>query len=184
MIEDPINWIELLPEKIYCRKCRKFFLEGYNIPGKKIYYCIDCFDKKNKDKYVYFKNEEIIIDSKFINSVYEDGMCLQSIPCQHSCYINLFNFENDEEFIKYYEKMKGNTMNFKNKYSTQFNIGIINGIQITKLKLINGNSSDYHFEKYFNKIPKIIPKEIIYISHGISIRVNEHFVDPREKTKI
>jgi len=178
---EPIKWD--FPSKLYCRECYIFTLKGYIFPGKHICYCEKCYenenDKKTKEKLVKFENKEVIIDSSLIRNVFENGMCLQSNPCQHTCYIEIKNFTSDKEAVEYYKKIDDGTIDFKFNYSTQISCKS-NGIEICRLKLISGKIDKYHFEEYLKKVPKILPGEEYYISPGIKVKVNENYKDPRK----
>lgn len=151
-------------------------LEGYTIPGQNQDYCAEChkvLPEEIQERCVPFKNEALELDSRDIAEVMTTGTCLQSFPCQHTGVIELKGLQEEEEEDD--EDVRGLRLD-------QI-LAPMSGIQICRFALIAGRSVDQHFTCYIDRVGPIAPGEVYTIRAGITVRVNDEFVDPRTVIK-
>ena len=188
---EPINWRGLIPPDIHCDgKCGRAISKGYSIPGRNLDFCEQCYLEQSENvrsRCVAFENTPCQIDSRFIAHAYAAGMCLQSYPCQHAGILELKGFLDEKDEVAWYDKQKVKDesqplkrLHMIERTDYQFQCRL-NGLEICKLGLLTGDLSkiDHHVLDYLGRVGPINPGDIIPIRNGITVKVHESFVDPR-----
>jgi len=149
-----------------------YILEGGCIPGKMKYYCNECVARMDSTNIVSFKNEKVIIESKFTEFIHATNLNTGGELVWYT--IAVSDAQSDGNVLKPHTKMR-RIGEIKSKCGRK---------KIWRLRAVMGKvSSESNATIELNDIAEIKPGDIINIQPGFAIQVTDGFVDPRRKER-
>jgi hypothetical protein len=175
-MEDVKNWMNILPDIMRCdgligmSLCRKHIIEGYKINyTPRRYFCKACFLDQSKNDREFaepFSMDPVEIDSRYVLGANEGG-------------------DEESSYIQLCKHLPGYKWNFRSSPWWCYTVPLTLK-QVCHIGLLGKyEDMDERSFEFYEEIPEIKPGDIIPVCEGVTIRVHESFVDPRnDKTDI
>lgn len=200
--EKPVSWDQVYPKFKKCAICNKDSLQGYYYLDNII--CNSCFQHApHKD--IYIPIPPLVVDSRYIGSVWERAQCDGGNPCSHLFFFHMRQFMDPEQEKLYFKCAKSTnpkdlapygtvngtvngTLNgnkyvfeeFKSIYTESQQLKfVVNGVQAAQFMLCKGFVPVGHFSQYTKQVPLLKAGDVIPVAAGLSFLLHDKYKDPR-----
>lgn len=190
-VEKAMDWDLLIPPVIRCNveSCREEITEGSQYPGRNYYVCHTCMKNLDVptdmlDNFIEFHNTPVEINSKYLRE-----------PTPHTRTSEDGYFQVDIRLLKTIKRRLCKPENHRPGRCTgclddPYKISIrMTGLEYRTLYLVSRTTKFHRYETSnslysYDNIPTIKPGDLIAIRPGVFIKVDESYVDPRDRLEM